>query len=139
MCGRKMFVGAALLAALASGCGTIDNVRRPVYPLPNSTNVQVCRVYGGVRGDFSVMTEYPWRTTPSIIDYVVLPLMAVFDLALSTAGDTVTLPYTGGVEVWRWFRPDPPPRQVLIEPPPKPATVPVPVPLPDGADPESQP
>ena len=129
MCGRKMLVGAALVAALGGGCGTVDNVRRPVYPLPNSSNAQVCRIYGGVRGDFGVMTEYPWRTTPSVIDYVALPAMAGVDLVLSAIGDTITLPYTCGVEVWRAFRPDPPAREVLIEPAPSPVSVPVPVPV----------
>ncbi|QEG27734.1 hypothetical protein GobsT_24940 [Gemmata obscuriglobus] len=117
MGGRNKLVIAALAAALGGGCGTVDNVRRPVYPLPNSPNTHVCRVYGGVRGDFGMMTEYPWRDTPSFIDYIVLPVMSAIDLGLSAFGDTVTLPYTVGVEVWRAFNPDPPPPRESLQVP----------------------
>lgn len=130
MTGRRALMLAAALAALAAGCGTFDNVRRPLYPAPNGTDEQVCRVYGGVRGTWSTVTEYPWRDTPSYLDYVVIPLMAALDLGLSGAADTLTLPYTVGVEVWRTVNPTPPPELVpaKVDPVPVPAPGPVPGP-----------
>lgn len=103
MFGRRTLVAAMVLVALCGGCGTIDNIRRPVMPAPNSTDAQVCRVYGGVRGHWAAIADYPWRDTPCVLDYIVLPAMAVVDLGLSAVGDTFTLPYTIGAELWRAY------------------------------------
>lgn len=101
MTGRSALAAAVALAGLGGGCGTVDNIRRPVLPPPNNPNAQVCRVYGGVRGDWAVMAEYPWGNAPTFLDYIVVPAMAVADLALTGVGDTVTLPYTAAAEARR--------------------------------------
>ncbi|HEY1188523.1 MAG TPA: YceK/YidQ family lipoprotein [Gemmata sp.] len=85
----------------------MDNIRRPVYPPgQNSTDDQVCRVYGGVRGHWGEIADYPWRDAPTVLDYIVIPAMAIVDLGLTAVGDTFTLPYTIGVEVWRATHPN---------------------------------
>ena len=129
--GRRSLVAATVLAALSSGCGTVDNIRRPVMPAPNSTNAQVCRVYGGVRGHWDAITDYSWHETPCVLDYALLPVMAAVDLGLSAVGDTFTLPYTVGAEVWRLFhRQDAPSEPFSVVVPGGPAAEPGLVPSP---------
>jgi hypothetical protein len=81
----------------------MDNVKRPTFPPPQNPDAPVVRVYGGVRGDWTLATEYPWSRTPSYLDYVIIPVMMVLDLGLDVAGDTVTLPYTLVAEGRRAF------------------------------------
>ena len=90
-------------AVLSGGCGTLDNVTRPTVAPADSPGAPVCRAYGGVRGDWAVMSEYPWDRTTSYIDYAVLPLLAAGTLLFDVVGDTVTLPYTAVEEVRRAF------------------------------------
>ena len=93
-----------LSAALAcAGCGTLHNVKLPAVAPPESPNAPVCRAFGGVRGDWAIMTEYPWKRTPYYVDYVVLPVLAGVVLFLDGAGDAVTLPYTVVEEARRAF------------------------------------
>lgn len=135
MTGRGALV-AVTLAALAGGCGTVHNCRRPTLPPADAPGADVCRAYGGVRGDWDAITDYPWRTTPSWLDYVVVPALAATDLGFTAFGDTITLPYTAVAEVRRALAGPgatsaPPPRpaeRVDVAPvPPGPA---VPPPLP---------
>jgi hypothetical protein len=92
---RRTPLALVLIAALVGGgCGTMDNVKRPTFPPPQNSQAPVCRFYGGVRGDWTLATEYPWSRTPSYLDYVIIPVMMVINLGLDVAGDTVTLPYT---------------------------------------------
>ena len=93
---------AVLLAAtlLGGGCGTIDNLRRPAVAPANAPSAPVCRVYGGVRGDWAVISDYPWESVETYLDYVTVPLLAAGDLVFDVIGDTLTLPYTA-VEVYR--------------------------------------
>jgi hypothetical protein len=93
-----------LLAALCGGCGTLDNIKRPTFPPPNKPDAKVVRVYGGVRGDWVIITEYDWSRTQSYIDYAFIPLFAAIDLVLDVAGDTVTLPFTAVAELRRATR-----------------------------------
>jgi hypothetical protein len=90
-----------LVAALSGGCGTLDNIKRPTFPPPNKPDAKVVRVYGGLRGDFKLMTEYDWNRTASYIDYAFIPVLAVVDIALDVVGDTITLPYTAVAELRR--------------------------------------
>ncbi len=104
MAGRRTFAALGLAATLLSGgCGTMDNVKRPTLPPPNKPDAKVCRIYGGLRGDFSVMTEFQQSSITSFLDYIVLPVLATTDLALDVVGDTITLPYTAVAEIRRAF------------------------------------
>gem|GEM_PF-4261622 len=116
---QRSFPVIGLVAALlSSGCGTMTNLKQPVLPPAGNPDAQVCRIYGGLRSDFSSVVHYPWAKTPSYIDYVVLPLMATVDLCFTLAGDTLTLPYPIYAETRRGIRrwlygsetaPEPPP------------------------------
>lgn len=122
---------AVILSASGAGCGTVDNVRRPVLrPAPNTPDDKLCRVYGGLRGHWDAITDYPWRNPPTWLDYVVIPAMAIVDLGLTAVGDTFTLPYTVGAEVWRALHPEgkAPSAPLVVEVPV------VPVPVPTGAE-----
>ena len=125
MSGRGVVVALGL-AVLGCGCGTVHNVRRPTLPPAESPGAEVCRVYGGVRGDWDAATDYPWRTTPTWVDYVVLPALATVELGLTALGDTVTLPYTVVAEV----------RRALAGPGATQPPVPVPVVADPGAGPK---
>jgi hypothetical protein len=93
-----------LVAALCGGCGTLDNIKRPTFAPPNKPDAQVVRVYGGVHGDWAIMTHYDWSRTASYLDYAFIPLMAGADLVFDVVGDTVTLPYTLVAEARRATR-----------------------------------
>jgi uncharacterized protein YceK len=82
------------VALLCAGCGTMDNVKRPAIAPPTNPDAKVCRAYGGVRGDWEVISEYPWGRAETPLDYVVVPLLAGGDLFFTALGDTLTLPYT---------------------------------------------
>jgi hypothetical protein len=113
-----------LVAALCGGCGTLDNIKRPTFAPPNKPDAKVVRIYGGVRGDWGIMTDYNWSRTVSYADYVFIPLLASGDLVFDVVGDTVTLPYTAVAEIRRATRR-----------PNAPAAPAVPEPLPPGAPP----
>lgn len=93
---------AVLLAAtlLSGGCGTIDNLHYPAVAPANAPSAPVCRVYGGVRGDWAVISDYPWKPVVTYLDYVTVPLLAAGNLVFDVIGDTLTLPYTA-VEAYR--------------------------------------
>jgi uncharacterized protein YceK len=126
MVGRATFVVGAALAAATAGCGTLDNIKRPAVAPPSNPNAPVCRVYGGVTGEFKVIASFPKESIATPLDYVIIPVLATIDLALTVVGDTVTLPYTIGVEVRRAVRPSsgtpPPPPEATNAPVPPPVT-----------------
>jgi hypothetical protein len=136
---RRLSLVLVLVAVvLSGGCGTLDNIKRPTFPPPKKPDAKVVRVYGGVRGDFVIMTQYDWNRTASYLDYAFIPLLAVLDLALDVAGDTITLPYTAVAELRRATRrpnatPDP------TDPANAPTLAPGPTPLPPGAVPSPPP
>jgi uncharacterized protein YceK len=101
---RRIPLAVALaLALLGSGCGTLDNVNRPTHPPPGNPEAPVCRVYGGVRGDWALISEYPLSQTTVYADYVAIPVLAGINLFFSAVGDTITLPYTIVEELRRAF------------------------------------
>jgi hypothetical protein len=91
------------IALLGGGCGTLQNVNCPAVAPADNPNAPVCRVYGGARGDWAIISEYPLSESPSYADYVVIPVMAAGHLVFDVIGDTVTLPYTAVEEVRRAF------------------------------------
>jgi hypothetical protein len=98
------------LALACAGCGTLENVKRPCFPPPDAPTASLCKVYGGVRGDWDIIMDYPWERTDSFLDYVTVPPLAAFDLFFALVGDTITLPYTGYEEVRRaYYGPSGPP------------------------------
>ncbi|MBN9122180.1 MAG: hypothetical protein J0I06_24080 [Planctomycetes bacterium] len=145
---RTLLVLVLAATALSGGCGTIANVNRPVVAPPNNPDAPVCRIYGGVRSDWDAFWHYPWSNTTPYVDYVAIPLLAVVNLALDGAGDTITLPYTAVESMRRALRrPDASsgyvpiaataPAQEPVAPavPPAPAPLPVPRPGPVPAAP----
>jgi uncharacterized protein YceK len=117
---RRILLVLVFAAVLAGGCGTLENVKRPTFPPAKKPDAPVCRVYGGVRMDWATMTDYDWSHTASYLDYVLVPILAVIDLALDVGGDTVTLPYTVIAEARRATR-----RPGADEPPVDPAATPI--------------
>ncbi len=95
----------AFTAALSSGCGTFYNLTQPGIAPPEAPTAKVCRVYGGVRGDWPLIWDYPLSQTKDYADYVFIPLWATVDIVLSAFGDTLTLPYTAAEEVRRMLAP----------------------------------
>lgn len=115
---RSALVIVFAVALLSSGCGTMTNLKQPVLPPAGNPDAQVCRIYGGLRSDFSSVIHYPWAKTPEYIDYVILPVMVTVDLGFTLVGDTLTLPYPIYAEtrrgIQRWLHgsetaPEPPP------------------------------
>jgi uncharacterized protein YceK len=133
-----------LVAAFSGGCGTLANIKRPEIPPPNKPDAQVVRVYGGVREDWALISEYPWDRTVSFLDYVFIPVLAGIDLTFDLGADTVTLPYTLYTEGRRAFnRPDTPnapdaPNTPSVSTRPGPAPPATPVPTP-GSTPSATP
>jgi uncharacterized protein YceK len=131
---RRSTLAVALASALLGGCGTIHNLKQPGVPPPDAPNAQVCRVYGGVRGDWPVIWDYPLSETKEYVDYVFIPLLAGIDITFSAFADTLTLPYTAVEELRRAFsrpagEPAPEFRPVAVSEVPIPTT-PAPGPLP---------
>jgi uncharacterized protein YceK len=116
------------VALLSAGCGTLDNVNRPAVAPPNNPDAKVCRIYGGVRSDFSTMLDYPWSHTVSFVDYVTVPVLAVLALGFDVVFDTITLPYTAYEEIYRVVkRPESSTNYVPgVAPPQAPGTPPAP-------------
>ncbi|QJW99093.1 hypothetical protein [Frigoriglobus tundricola] len=137
MAGRAAYVLGLVATAAVSGCGTLDNIKRPITPPPANPNAPVCRVYGGVIGEVQVMSEFKKESISSPLDYVVIPLLGTIDLALTVGGDTVTLPYTIYAEVRRLMRRSEPAPAPTGGPDPVPDPVPPPTsePLPPPANP----
>ena len=104
MAGRVAFVLGLVATTALSGCGTLDNVKRPITPPPANPDAPVCRVYGGVIGEVQVMSQFKKESIETPLDYVIIPLLGTIDLALTLGGDTVTLPYTIYAEVRRLIR-----------------------------------
>lgn len=101
---RRTPLALALAAALlGGGCGTVHNLKLPGVPPPDAPGAKVCRVYGGVRGDWPVIFDYPLSETKEYADYVFIPLWAATDLFFSAVADTLTLPYTAVEELRRAF------------------------------------
>ncbi len=100
MVGRKSLAAALLASAIGGGCGTVDNLRQPTVAPTSNPDAPICRVYGGVRGDWAAMSTYPWDKVTCTADYLLVPIMG-FDLIFTFVGDTFTLPYTAGTEIWR--------------------------------------
>ena len=94
MAGRRTLVLGLAVAAMSAGCGTVGNLQRPTYAPAGAPDAAVCRVYGGVRSDWSTMSEYQWNPVVMHLDYVVLPVLAAGSLTATFVGDTLTLPYT---------------------------------------------
>jgi uncharacterized protein YceK len=92
---------ALAVALLGGGCGTIHNLKQPTVAPPDAPTAPVCRAYGGVRGDWPVIWDYPLSQTKEYVDYVLIPLWATVDLAFSAFADTFTLPYTAAAELRR--------------------------------------
>ena len=112
MTGRRTFVLGLAVAALSAGCGTMGNLKRPAVAPASAPDAPVCRIYGGVREDWAVMSQYQWNPVVSYLDYVVLPVLAAGGLTATFLGDTLTSPYTLAVEARRALGgsapPDPP-------------------------------
>ncbi|MBP3955539.1 YceK/YidQ family lipoprotein [Gemmata sp. G18] len=100
MIGRKSLAVGLVASALGGGCGTVDNLRQPTVAPVRNPDATVCRVYGGVRGDWAAMSAYPWDRVTCTADYLLVPMMGI-DLFFTFVGDTFTLPYTIGTEAWR--------------------------------------
>ena len=81
-------------AAQSGGCGTIYNIKQPAVAPPDRPGADLCRVYGGVRGDWDNFWHYPWNPATPHVDYVCIPLLAACNLFLDGVGDTITLPCT---------------------------------------------
>ncbi len=138
MAGRAAFVLGLVATAAVSGCGTLDNIKRPVTPPPANPDAPVCRVYGGVIGEVHVMSQFKKESIASPLDYVIIPLLGTIDLVLTAGGDTVTLPYTIYAEVRRLIRrsePAPAPPGGPAPPPPEAVPPPSSEPLPPPASP----
>jgi uncharacterized protein YceK len=100
------------LALLLAGClGTAFNVLEPPgerYPGP--------RIFGGIRADLQVI-QAPNALSPSSptlgsekenrpTEEQFRRVVCALDLPLSVIGDTVTLPYTVPLTLWRLSQPD---------------------------------
>lgn len=102
---RTTLVLVLVAAAASGGCGTLDNIQRPCVAPPEKPDGKVCRLYGGVRGDWAIVSEYPLSRAPSPVDYVAIPVLAAGDLFFDVVADTLTLPYTAYEEARRAFFP----------------------------------
>lgn len=102
---RRTPLALVLVALFGGGCGTMDNIQRPSRAPAGNPDAPVCRAYGGVRGDWSIMSQYQWDHTASYLDYVFIPLLAGADICFDIVGDTLTLPYTLTAEARRALSP----------------------------------
>lgn len=93
---RAGWTAAGIAALLASGCGTITDLKTP--------RTLAAAPYGGMRMDADVIhyvfsyrnlpSTYPWQTLADEAGpWGVLPVAGV-DMLLSAVGDTLVLPYT---------------------------------------------
>lgn len=92
-----------LVALVGTGCGTMQNLSPSGYSVGVSGGSEgtktPTRVYGGVRGEWSELKAMRFDDV-YCMNLIFLPLYLA-DLPLSAAADTLTLPYTIGVEVTR--------------------------------------
>lgn len=98
MTGRTLAGLGFVLALVASGCGTASNLNPPTQSSGEERPRQT-RVYGGVRQSWADLKGLDFSDVACINLYF-LPFYLA-DLPLSLIGDTLTLPYTVGVEVHR--------------------------------------
>jgi uncharacterized protein YceK len=93
---RVKWVGFAVVATFASGCGTAHNVAPDVLPFPYVGTQDRCadatQVYGGVKRDWYALTGKQWDWAYSPVNLLLTPLY-LLDLPLSAVADTLTLPY----------------------------------------------
>jgi uncharacterized protein YceK len=103
MWSRLFWAMMAGVALFGSGCGTLRNL--------GSDGTQ--DVYGGLQDNYKCINE---SANPATRRNLILPevgiALCVFDMPLSLIGDTLTLPYTVGVQVNRsisdYYFPKPP-------------------------------
>jgi uncharacterized protein YceK len=91
---RVLLIGVSLLAPLLGGCATIYNV----------SSAKESKVFGGVEIDAMLISSGAghalglipenWWDYPNRAGAVLFGTAALFDIPLSLAGDTVTLPFT---------------------------------------------
>ena len=95
---RTAFAFAAVIAGSLAGCGTTMNIAAP-NPLGGDPHSKPpITVYGGVANDVR------YAKTAAGYDGVapkLLAVAAVLDIPFSAIGDTLTLPITGTVTIWR--------------------------------------
>src|SRR5262245_59080108 len=85
-----------LLALLLceSGCGTIGSL------MAGTEEGERTLIYGGVRVNAVVVAHMFSGESVHGLDVFWIGLVYFLDLPLSAVADTVTLPYTVGVEIW---------------------------------------
>lgn len=89
---RNLLTGFALMliALLQCGCGSLASLRGSPFGLDDEPKY-VRHVYGGVKNDWAEFTHFQGQ---GVRGFWVLGVPFLFDLPLSLAVDTVSLPFT---------------------------------------------
>ena len=95
ICRTRAGLGLFVAALFCGGCGTLKNLNLST-PTGEGEIPPPTRIYGGVRQDW---TEFNKQQCNEVA-FIFLPLWLA-EFPLSLIGDTLTLPYTAGVEVTR--------------------------------------
>src|SRR5215218_6195532 len=98
-----------VIALSPVGCGTVNNLTRPLPPTKadlekpgpsvplgvwnDDAQKSSRQVYGGVRGEWAELKALRWNDEYSFLNPIAIALYAI-DLPLTLVGDTLTLPYT---------------------------------------------
>jgi len=95
---RTAFAFAAVIAGSLAGCGTTMNIAAP-NPLGGDPHSKPpITVYGGVANDVRHLKH---AVSSGGTAAPLFATLAVLDIPLSAIGDTLTLPITGTVTIWR--------------------------------------
>ncbi len=100
ICRTTTLLGLFYAALFCGGCGTMKNLD-PSYPTNGGEIAPPTRIYGGIRQDWTDLKAERFDDV-YCMNLIFLPLYLA-DFPLSLIGDTVTLPYTTGVEVVRYI------------------------------------
>jgi uncharacterized protein YceK len=104
---QTAWLAAALVCALG-GCGTIGNLTDPSKTKPFGGVLRDSEASGWLMNQFSDAPKKPAAETAGLV--LAVPIISI-DLPLSLVADTVTLPITIPVSLFRQGQPQPSPTQ----------------------------
>jgi uncharacterized protein YceK len=100
ICRTHAGLGLFVIGLFCGGCGTVKNLNPPA-PTGEGAIPPPTRIYGGVRQDWAELKAQQFGDV-YCMNLIFLPLYLA-DFPLSLIGDTLTLPYTAGVEAHRFL------------------------------------